>query len=40
MQVAKTAKEPALRRDALFWLGQRGIDPRVIKPFQDILTDH
>jgi hypothetical protein len=37
IDVAKSSKEPQLRRTALFWLGQRSEDPRVLKLFQDIL---
>ena len=38
IKVATTSKEPRLRRTAMYWLGQRADDPRVLKLFQDILT--
>jgi hypothetical protein len=38
MDIARSSKEPKLRRSALFWLGQKaGDDPRVLRLFQDIL---
>ncbi|HEX6694072.1 MAG TPA: HEAT repeat domain-containing protein [Longimicrobiales bacterium] len=37
VNVAKTSREPELRRTALFWLGQRGDDPRVLALFESIL---
>lgn len=39
IQIAKANRDPALRRKALFWLGQSQ-DPRAIDLFEEILTDH
>ena len=36
IEIAKTAREPELRRSALFWLGQSD-DPRVLALFEEIL---
>jgi len=38
IDVAETAREPAIRRHALFWLGQKE-DPRVLALFEKILLD-
>ena len=38
ISVARTNRDPVLRRKALFWLGQSG-DPRAIDLFSQILTD-
>lgn len=37
IRLAKTNKDPKVRRKALFWLGQSD-DPRAIKLFEEILT--
>jgi hypothetical protein len=37
IRLAKTNKDPKVRRKALFWLGQSD-DPRVLALFEDILT--
>jgi hypothetical protein len=39
IRIAKANTDPALRRKALFWLGQSG-DPRAIDLFEEILTKH
>lgn len=36
LQVARTNRDPALRRKALFWLGESG-DPRAVALFREIL---
>ncbi|HEV2290211.1 MAG TPA: HEAT repeat domain-containing protein [Gemmatimonadales bacterium] len=36
IQIAKTNRDPDLRKKALFWLGQSA-DPRALKVFEDIL---
>jgi HEAT repeat protein len=36
LQVARTNRDPAVRRKALFWLGESG-DPRAIALFREIL---
>jgi hypothetical protein len=36
LQVARTNRDPAVRRKAIFWLGESG-DPRAIALFRDIL---
>lgn len=39
MELAQTAKEPKIRRSALFWLGQKANDdPRVLALFEKILV--
>ncbi|MBK8002978.1 MAG: HEAT repeat domain-containing protein [Gemmatimonadetes bacterium] len=38
IRVAKTSKDPKLRRTALFWLGQSE-DPAAIRLFEEILTN-
>ena len=38
IRVAKTSKDPKLRRTALFWLGQSE-DPAAIRLFEEILTE-
>lgn len=39
MELAQTAKEPKIRRSALFWLGQKADDdPRVLALFEKILV--
>jgi HEAT repeat protein len=35
--VARTNKDPEIRKKALFWLGQSG-DPRAINLFEELLT--
>ena len=35
--VAKTNKDPEIRKKALFWLGQSG-DPRALDLFEQLLT--
>jgi hypothetical protein len=37
INIAKNSKEPHLRKQAMFWLGQKSSDPRVLKLFEDIL---
>lgn len=37
LEVAKTNRDPQLRKKAMFWLGQSG-DPRAIALFEEILT--
>jgi hypothetical protein len=37
MRLARSNKDPKVRRKALFWLGQSD-DPRVLALFEDILT--
>jgi hypothetical protein len=37
IQIAKSNSDPALRKKALFWLGESG-DPRAIDVFEEILT--
>jgi hypothetical protein len=37
IRLARTNKDPAVRRKALFWLGQSD-DPRALKLFEEILT--
>jgi len=37
IQVARTNKNPEVRKQAMFWLGQSK-DPRAVKFFEDILT--
>jgi HEAT repeat protein len=39
MEVAKTTKDPQVRKSALFWLAQKN-DPRVLAVFEDILLKH
>jgi hypothetical protein len=36
MEVARTNRNPEVRKQAMFWLGQTK-DPRAIKFFEDIL---
>jgi len=36
IEIAKTSKDPAVRKSALFWLSQKN-DPRVLALFEDIL---
>jgi hypothetical protein len=38
MDIAQHSKEPELRKNAMFWLGNHASDPRVLKLFEDILT--
>jgi HEAT repeat protein len=38
IEVARNNKNPEVRRQAMFWLGQSK-DPRAVKFFEDILTD-
>jgi len=37
IQVARTNRNPEVRKQAMFWLGQSK-DPRAVKFFEDILT--
>lgn len=37
LRVARTHRDPAVRRDAVFWLGQSN-DPRAIALFEELLT--
>jgi hypothetical protein len=37
MEVARTSRDPRLRRSAIFWLGQTD-DPRALAYFEDVLT--
>jgi hypothetical protein len=37
IRIAKTNKDPEIRRRALFWLGQSD-DPRALALFEEILT--
>jgi hypothetical protein len=37
IDVAKSNRNPAVRQQAMFWLGQSG-DPRALKFFEDVLT--
>jgi HEAT repeat protein len=37
IRVAKTHRDPEVRRDAMFWLGQSN-DPRAIALFEEVLT--
>ncbi len=37
LRIARTSKDPALRKKAMFWLGQSG-DPRALVLFEEILT--
>jgi hypothetical protein len=37
IKVARTNKDPAIRKKALFWLGQSG-DPRALDLFEELLT--
>ena len=37
IRIARTHREPSVRRKALFWLGQSG-DPRALALFEEILT--
>ena len=37
IQVARTNRDPDVRRKAFFWLGQSG-DPRAIALFEEVLT--
>ena len=37
IEIARNNKEPKLRKSALFWLGQKHDDPRVLKLFEEIL---
>ena len=36
VEVARTHRDPEIRRKALFWLGQSG-DPRAIDVFEELL---
>ena len=36
-RIARTHRDPAIRKKALFWLGQSE-DPRAITLFQELLT--
>ena len=36
IDVVKNSKDPEVRKNALFWLGQKN-DPRVLAMFEDIL---
>ena len=36
VEVARTHRDPEIRRKALFWLGQSG-DPRAIDVFEEVL---
>ena len=38
IRIARTHREPGVRRKALFWLGQSG-DPRALALFEEILTE-
>jgi len=37
LQVARTSRDPALRKRAIFWLGQTD-DARALAYFEDVLT--
>jgi hypothetical protein len=37
LDIAKTSKDPKIRKQSIFWLGQSG-DPRAIEYFESILT--
>jgi HEAT repeat protein len=37
IRLARTDKDPAIRKQAIFWLGQSG-DPRAIEFFEEVLT--
>jgi len=37
IRVARTNKDPEIRKRALFWLGQSG-DPRALALFEELLT--
>jgi len=37
IRIARTNRDPAIRRKALFWLGQTG-DPRAVDLFEELLT--
>jgi len=37
IRIARTHREPGVRRKALFWLGQSG-DPRALALFEELLT--
>ena len=37
IQIARTNKDPGVRRKAIFWLGQSN-DPRALSLFEEILT--
>jgi HEAT repeat protein len=37
MEVARTNRDPRLRKSAIFWLGQTG-DPRALAYFEEVLT--
>lgn len=39
IDIARTNKDPAVRKSALFWLGQKN-DPRVLALYEDILIKH
>jgi len=38
IRIARTHREPGVRRKALFWLGQSG-DPRALAVFEELLTE-
>jgi hypothetical protein len=38
IRIARTNREPKLKKQAIFWLGQQGDDPRVLQFLEDILT--
>lgn len=38
IRIARTNREPKLKKQAIFWLGQQGDDPRVLEFLEDILT--
>jgi len=37
MEVARTNRDPRLRKSAIFWLGQTD-DPRALAYFEEVLT--
>ena len=37
IRLARTDKDPVIRKQAIFWLGQSG-DPRAVEFFAEILT--
>ncbi len=37
IEIARTNRNPVVRKQAMFWLGQSK-DPRAVKFFEDVLT--